>query len=139
MRHQVYGKKLNRDIKERKALFKSLTLALITNGKIRTTISKAKAVQSLIEKLVTHAKTGTEAATRQVSSFLARKEAIQKLVGEIIPRFQDKIGGYLRIRHIGRRIGDGAQEVVLEWTVPEKKVIKKAVEKKNDKPKKKKV
>lgn len=125
MRHQVYGKKLNRDIKERKALFKGLTLALIINGKIHTTISKAKAVSSLIEKLVTQAKIGSDTATRQVSSFLARREVIQKFIGEIIPRFKDKIGGYLRIRRVGKRIGDNAEEVVLEWTVPEEKKEKK--------------
>ena len=70
MRHQVFGKKLNRDVKERKALFKSLIIALISFGRIHTSIAKAKAVARLAEKLVTKAKEGSDLAVRQVSAFL---------------------------------------------------------------------
>lgn len=116
MRHKVFGKKLNRDVKERKALFKSLATALIKYGRIQTTIAKAKAVAPLIERLVTHAKEKGEAGKRQVTSFLAHKDIINKLIFEISPVFQDIAGGYTRIRRVGRRIGDGAEMVLLEWS-----------------------
>ncbi len=121
MRHQVFGKKLNRDVKERKALFKSLIIALISFGRIRTSIAKAKAVQRLAEKMVTKAKEGSDVAIRQVSAFLTKKEIINKLIAEISPRFRKTDGGYLRIRRIGKRAGDASEQVILEWSVAEEK------------------
>ncbi|MBI3380049.1 50S ribosomal protein L17 [Candidatus Gottesmanbacteria bacterium] len=121
MRHQVFGKKLNRDVKERKALFRSLIWALISYGKIKTSIAKAKAIQRLADKLVTKAKDGSDNAIRQVSAFLTKKDVINKLTKEIAPRFAKISGGYLRLRRIGKRSGDDAEEVVLEWSVPEEK------------------
>jgi len=116
MKHQVVGSKLNRDIKERKALFKNLIIALITHGKIKTTVAKAKAIRSLAEKLVTRAKDGSSGALRQVSSFLTKKEAINKLTKNIAPRFNSKIGGYVRMTRVGVRKGDNAEEAILEWS-----------------------
>jgi len=121
MRHQIFGKKLNRDIKERKALFKSLILALISYGKIKTSLAKAKAIQRLVDKLVTKIKDGSDSALRQVSSFLTSREAVNKLVNEIMPRFTKITGGYLRLRRIGQRRGDATEEVILEWSVLEEK------------------
>lgn len=122
MRHRVYGRKLNRDVKERKALFRSLIAALITHGKIKTTISKARAITSLAEKLVTAARENSRSSIVQVASFLNRKELIAKLTREIAPRFGNKIGGYLRLIRLGRRTGDNAEEVLLEWSLPGKDI-----------------
>ena len=121
MKHKVFGKKLNRDIKERRALFKNLVLALITHGKIRTTAAKGKAIAGLVERLVTYAKEGSSSTLRQISSILTKREAINKLMNNIAPQFKDKIGGYLRMIKIGRRKGDGAEEVILEWTLKQQK------------------
>jgi large subunit ribosomal protein L17 len=133
MRHGVYGRKLNRDVKERRALFKSLVNALILRGKIRTTIAKAKAVQRLAEKLVTYAKTNSSATVRQLSSVLNSKETITKLTSDIAPRFADKLGGYVRIIRVGRRPGDNAEEAIIEWSIPEEKKAAKTKVIKEDK------
>ena len=132
MRHKKFGKKLNRDIKERKALFRSLINSLILHGRIKTTQAKAKAVTSLIEKLVTKAKDGSWAQVNQLKSFLNRSETVKKLTDEIAPRFQNKVGGYIRMIRLGRRKSDSAQEVLVEWTIPEEKKVQKK-EKKGDK------
>lgn len=121
MRHQVFGRKLNRDVKERKALFKSLVIALITHGRIKTTIAKAKAIKGLVDKLVTRAKDGSNNARRQLSSFLTRKEVIVKLIDVVAPRFKDKAGGYSRMIKLGSRKSDSTEEVILEWSVGEEK------------------
>lgn len=121
MRHQVFGRKLNRDVKERKALFKSLVIALIAHGRIKTTIAKAKAIKGLVDKLVTRAKDGSNNAKRQISSFLTRKEAIVKLIEVVAPRFKDKVGGYSRMIKLGPRKSDSTEEVILEWSVGETK------------------
>ena len=118
MRHRVFGKKLNRDIKERKALFRNLINSLIIYGRIKTTYAKAKAVGSLIEKLVTKAKDGSRSQVIQIASVLNRTEPVKKLVNEIAPRFKDKIGGYIRMVRLGKRQGDNAEVVMMEWTTP---------------------
>jgi len=130
MRHQVFGKKLNRDVKERKALFKSLVIALIQHGKIKTTVAKAKAIKGLVDKLVTKAKNGSNNAKLQLSSFLTQKEVINKLILEVAPRFKDKIGGYLRLIKLGKRHSDHTEEAILTWSVEE--VKKQDKEKKKD-------
>jgi len=129
MQHSYFGRKLNRDVKERKALFRSLLAALILRGRIKTTVAKAKAIRSLAEKLVTAAKDGSFAAVNQLSSFLVRKELIEKLRNDIAPRFTEKIGGYLRIIRLGQRIGDGSEQVIVEWTVEAGKKVEPAVAK----------
>ncbi|OGF98872.1 50S ribosomal protein L17 [Candidatus Gottesmanbacteria bacterium RIFCSPHIGHO2_02_FULL_39_14] len=143
MKHRVFGKKLNRDIKERKALFRNLINSLIIYGRIKTTLAKAKAIKSLIEKLVTKAKDGSRSQVNQIASFLTRKEPVKKLVNEIAPRFKDKIGGYIRMVRIGKRQGDNAEVVMMEWTAPPapqtplKPASAKSTDKKNaEKPKK---
>lgn|SRR3989338_2165637 len=124
MRHRVFGKKLNRDIKERKTLFRNLINSLIIHGRIKTTYAKAKAVSSLVEKLVTKAKDGSRSQMSQLSSFLNRSEPVKKLVNEIAPLFKDKIGGYIRMIRIGKRHGDNAEIVMMEWTTPKEPSVK---------------
>src|SRR3989338_3515836 len=132
MKHRVFGRKLNRDIKERKALFRSLVNALILKGQITTTRAKAKAVSSLIEKLVTKAKDGSRNSITQISSFQNIKEPVKKLVDEIAPRFKDKMGGFIRLIRLANRQGDNAEVVRMEWTVKEeKKVVPKATKTEN--------
>lgn len=114
MRHRKAGKKLSRSQSHRKALFKNLLSALILHGEIKTTESKAKAVRRLFDKLVTKGKSGTFHARRLVASFLDNKQAVNKLVDEIAPRFKDRPGGFTRIIRLGRRQGDDALMVKLE-------------------------
>ncbi len=142
MRHQVFGRKLNRDVKERKALFRSLISALITKGKIKTTLAKARAVRGLAEKLVTLAKKETSSGRTKLTSFLIKSDLVKKITEVIAPKFSDKKGGYVRIRRIGQRLGDSAEEVFLEWTFPaeeaknlktEKKPVKKQEKKEETK------
>jgi len=138
MRHHVFGKKLNRDIKERKSLFRNLIVSFVTYGRIKTTAAKAKILRRLLEKLVTHAKEGTDLALKRISSILTTKELMDKLIKEVIPKFADKTGGYVRIRKLGKRKGDGTEEVVIEWSVKtdatkKEQEIKKPTENKNKK------
>jgi large subunit ribosomal protein L17 len=119
MRHSVFGRKLNRNVKQRKALFKSLVEALIIHGKIRTTEAKAKAIRGLVEKLVTHAKEGSTSALRAITSVVTRQDLITKLTKEIAPRFSGRAGGYSKLIRLGRRVGDQTKEVYLKWSVEE--------------------
>lgn len=114
MRHQRSGKKLNRNTKQRKALFKSLIQSLIIHEEIKTTESKAKAIKGLIDKLIAKAKKGTLHVRRQILAFLPDKIAANKLVDEIAPRFKTRTSGFTKFQRLGLRKGDKAMIVKME-------------------------
>jgi len=115
MRKNVFGRKFKRDKNERKALFKSLMSALVISERIQTTEAKAKAIRPEIEKLVTKAKQGGNAAKLVIEKSLTH-DAFEKIIKEIAPRFDKRHGGYTRIIKLGERFGDDAPVVVMEWT-----------------------
>jgi large subunit ribosomal protein L17 len=115
MKKSVFGRKLKRDKNERKALFKSLMSALVLGERIKTTQAKAKAIKPEVEKLVTKAKKGGNAAKLVIEKSLTRP-AYEKLIKEIGPRFAKRAGGYTRIIKLGERFGDNSPVVLIEWT-----------------------
>lgn len=114
MRHQRAGKKLGRDSAHRKALYANLAGALIEHGRIRTTVSKAKAVKPLAEQMITLGRRGDLHARRQATAFLRSRDVVHLLFAEVAPRFKDRPGGYTRITKIGPRAGDSAEMAYLE-------------------------
>ena len=114
MRHRRSGKKLGRDAAHRRALYANLTNSLIEHGRIQTTEAKAKAVKPFAEQMITLARRGDVAARRQATAYLRSPDAVQKLFGEVAPRFADRPGGYSRIVKLGPRHGDAAEMVYLE-------------------------
>ncbi len=114
MRKRVFGKKLKRTTNQRKALFKSLTNALVLSGRIKTTEAKAKAVKGEIEKLVTKAKKEEKDAMRILQKSVSLKTA-ERLIKNVAPVFKNRPGGYTRIIKIGNRTKDNAPMVILEF------------------------
>lgn len=114
MRHKHGYRKLGRTSSHRKALLKNLAIALIVNGKIETTVAKAKTLRSYIEKLITKAKKGDFNAHREVFAYLQDKEATKKLMNEIAPNYKDRNGGYTRIVRTRIRRGDAAPMAFIE-------------------------
>jgi large subunit ribosomal protein L17 len=114
MRHQRSGKKLGRDSAHRKALYANLTGALIEHGRIKTTLTKAKAVKPIAEQMITLGRRGDLHARRQATAFLRSKDVVHKLFAEVAPQFEGRPGGYLRIVKLGPRPGDAADMAYLE-------------------------
>ena len=114
MRHQRAGKKLGRDSAHRKALYSNLAGALIEHGRIKTTVTKAKAVKPIAEQMITLGRRGDLHARRQATAFLRSRDVVHKLFAEVAPRFKDRPGGYARIIKIGPRPGDAAEMAYLE-------------------------
>ena len=115
MKKRIYGKKLSRSRTARDAMYRSLIVALVKYGRIETTMTKAKAVQVPVEKLVTTAKKGTLASYRSVLAYLANdKKTAKLLVNEIAPKFKRE-SGYTRIIPLGQRRGDNTKMAIFEW------------------------
>ena len=114
MRHRIGGFKLDRDGSGRRALLRGLTTSIILEDRIKTTVTKAKAVRPKVEKMITLAKRDTLHSRRQAAAFLLSDDAVKKLFDTIGPRFADRPGGYTRIMRVGFRKGDGAEEAIIE-------------------------
>ena len=114
MRHARAGKKLGRDSAHRKALYSNLAGALIEHGRIKTTVTKAKAVKPHVEHMITLGRRGDLHARRQATAFLRSRDVVHKLFTDVAPLFKDRPGGYTRIIKIGTRPGDAAEMAYIE-------------------------
>ena len=114
MRHKVSGYKLKRDVGARNSLLKGLVTSVIEHERVVTTVPKAKAVQPLVEKMITLAKRDTLHTRRQAAAFLETPSAVQKLFDKLGTRFGQRSGGYTRVVRLGYRKGDGAEQAMLE-------------------------
>ncbi len=118
MRHHNKNKKFGRERNQRRALLRSLAIALITNEKIETTVVKAKAIRPYVEKLITKGKKNDLATRRLLNSKLGSGGdiATKKIIEVLAPKYKDRAGGYLRIIKSGKRIGsDGAEMAIIEF------------------------
>lgn len=114
MRHRVFGNHLGRNTKQAKALYRSLVTALLVNGKIETSLAKAKAVQGMIDRIINFGKKNTAAARREVVKTMGKDALLTKIFKELAPRFSDRNSGYTRIVRLGQRFSDTAERVFLE-------------------------
>lgn len=112
MLKRIYGRKFNKDINQRKALFRGLMRSLALNESIKTTESKAKAIRGEFESHITKAKKGEEARYNLLKHL--SEDAVDRLVKDIAPRMKDRNGGYTRIIRLGNRVKDNAEMVMLE-------------------------
>jgi large subunit ribosomal protein L17 len=114
VRHARSGKKLGRDSAHRKALYSNLAGALIEHGRIKTTVTKAKAVKPHVEHMITLGRRGDLHARRQATAFLRSRDVVHRLFADVAPLFKDRPGGYTRIIKIGTRPGDSAEMAYIE-------------------------
>ena len=114
MRHRVKGRKLSRTAAHRKATMRALSMALIKELRISTTVAKAKELRGFVEPLITRAKVDSHHNRKQVFSSLQNNDAVTKLFTEIGPKVGDRPGGYTRIVKAGYRQGDAAEIAIIE-------------------------
>lgn len=107
-------RKLGRTTAQRKAMLRQLTTDLLEKGRIETTVTRAKEVQPIAEKMITLGKGGTLADRRRVLAFITKEDVVTKLFKEIAPSYAERNGGYTRITRIGVRRGDAAEKAVIE-------------------------
>ena len=107
-------RKLGRASDHRNAMLRGLVTYLLENGKIETTVTRAKEVRSMTEKMITLSKDATLANKRQVLSYVTKEDVAKKLFDEIGPKYKDVNGGYCRIIKTGPRRGDAAEMCIIE-------------------------
>ena len=133
MRHRKSGRKLGRNASHRDAMFRNMVTSLFESEKIQTTDAKAKELRRVAERLITLGKRNAPslveaaaeadkarltanrvAAVRQAARVVRSREVLQKLFSDLAERYQARPGGYTRIMRVGRRLGDGAEMVIIE-------------------------
>lgn len=107
-------RKLGRNMGQRRAMLRSITTALLKNGRIETTEPKAKELKSIVEKMITLGKQGDLHARRQAASYLMDENVVKDLFDNISKKYADRQGGYTRIIKAGFRRGDAAPVVIVE-------------------------
>ena len=98
----------------RVAMLRAMVTYLLENGQIKTTVTRAKEVAPLAEKMITLAKDNTLASYRQALAFIPQEDVAKKLFDQIGPKYADRNGGYTRIVRIGPRRGDAAEMAIIE-------------------------
>ena len=107
-------RKLGRTTDIRMSMLRGLVTYLLENGRLETTVYRAKEVRALADKMITLGKKNTLASRRQALAFITKEEVVVKLFNEIAPSYADRNGGYTRVLKIGPRRGDGAEMAIIE-------------------------
>ena len=107
-------RKLGRTSDHRKAMLRGMVTFLLENGQIETTVTRAKEVRAVAEKMITIGKNTDLHSKRQVMSYVTKESVAKKLFDEISPKYADRNGGYTQIVKIGPRRGDAAEMAVIK-------------------------
>ena len=107
-------RKLGKTTDQRMAMLRQQVTDFLDNGRMETTVTRAKEIGPLAEKMITLGKKKSLATYRQAMSFITREDVAKKLFDEIAPKYSERSGGYTRITRIGPRRGDAAEMAVIE-------------------------
>jgi len=119
-------RKLGRPTAHRQAMLRGMVTYLLENGSIETTLTRAKEVRSLTEKMITLGKKNTLAAKRAAMAFITKEDVVKKLFDTIAPEYADRNGGYTRMYKLGPRRGDGAEMALIKLVADEQEAAKEA-------------
>lgn len=108
------ARKLGRTSDHRRAMLRAMVTFLMENGRIETTVTRAKEVRSMAEKMITVAKGGDLHSKRQVYSYITKETVAKKVIDELAPKYKEVNGGYTRIIKTGPRRGDAAEMAIIE-------------------------
>ena len=127
-------RKLGRPTAHRNAMLRGMVTLLLENGQVETTLTRAKEVRSMAEKMITLGKKNTLASRRAALAYITKEDVVTKVFSELAPLYAERNGGYTQIFKLGPRRGDGAEMAIvklIDYKKPEAKDTKKK-EKKAD-------
>ena len=113
-------RKLGRTTDHRKAMLRGMVTYLLENGKVETTVTRAKEVRSMAEKMITIAKDNTLHAKRQVFAYVTKDDVVKKLFDEIAPKYEGLNRGYTSIIKTGTRLGEASEKSIIQLVEPKK-------------------
>lgn len=106
-------RKLGRTTAQREAMLRGLVTLLLENGQVETTLTRAKELRSVADKMITLGKKNTLASRRAALSYITKEDVVSKLFNEIAPKYADRAGGYTQIFKLGPRRGDAADMAII--------------------------
>jgi large subunit ribosomal protein L17 len=106
-------RKLGRTTAQRQAMLRGMVTYLLENGQVETTLTRAKEVRSVAEKMITLGKKNTLASRRAALAYITKEDVVTKLFNEIAPKYADRNGGYTQIFKLGPRRGDAADMAIV--------------------------
>lgn len=107
-------RKLGKPTDQRKAMLRAMVTYLLENGQIKTTVTRAREVAPMTEKMITLAKKNNLATYRQALAFITKEDVAKKLFDQIGPKYADRNGGYTRVLKLGPRRGDAAEMAIVQ-------------------------
>ena len=116
-------RKLGRPTAHRNAMLRGMVTYLIENGSIETTLTRAKEVRAIAEKMITLGKKNTLASRRQALAYITKEDVVKKVFDEIAPKYANRNGGYTQIYKLGPRRGDAAEMALIKLIDEEEKTV----------------
>ena len=110
----MLNRKLGRTTAHRNAMLRGLVTYLLENGSVETTLTRAKEVRSVAEKMITLGKKNTLASRRAALSYITKEDVVTKVFNEIAPKYEGRNGGYTQIYKLGPRRGGGAEMAIIK-------------------------
>ena len=107
-------RKLGRTTAHRNAMLRGMVTYLIENGSIETTLTRAKEVRAMAEKMITLGKKNTLASRRAALAYITKEDKVKKLFDQVAPMYANRNGGYTQIYKLGPRRGDAAEMAIIE-------------------------
>lgn len=127
MPHKVHERKFGRRTGHRRSMLRNLSLSVLRYEHVKTTEAKAKEVRLFVDRMINLGKDGSLLARRRALAWLPEPVIVEKVFADLARRWPDRGSGYVRITHIGRRVGDSAPQMLLELVpAPEKPTAAKA-------------
>ena len=114
-------RKLGRTTAHRNAMLRGMVTVLLENGQVETTLTRAKEVRSVAEKMITLGKKNTLASRRAALAYITKEDVVKKVFNELAPLYENRAGGYTQIFKLGARRGDGAEMAIvklIDYTKP---------------------
>ena len=107
-------RKLGRTTEHRNAMLRGMVTLLLEKGAIETTLSRAKELRCVADKMITLGKTNTLASRREALAYITKEDVVKKLFDEIAPKYADRVGGYTQVYKLGPRRGDAAEMALIK-------------------------
>ena len=126
-------RKLGRPTAHRKAMLRGMVTLLLENGQVETTLTRAKEVRSVAEKMITLGKKNTLASRRAALAYITKEDVVTKVFSELAPLYENRNGGYTQIFKLGPRRGDGAEMAIVQLVDYVKPVVDEKEAKKAEK------